>query len=294
MRTWILSFAIFLSLSLTAYAQIGINPSNDPPALSAGVDVDFADRGFLQPRLTAEEITAISNPAVGLMVFNLSSGKPIYFDGITWRNYDGTTSWSGCGDQIEVVHIRGAVAPVSKTVSYGTVTGIPGEPDKCWITRNLGSDHQAAAVDDATEASAGWYWQFNRKQGYMHTGATVTPAWNITSIEEDSDWIPANDPCAIELGAGWRLPTSTEWINVDASGGWDGWDDPWNSALKIHAAGYISESDGSLVIRGTGGFYWSGTQETATTGWYIILSNSDVDQWYTSKASGYSVRCIKQ
>ena len=70
-----------------------------------------------------------------------------------------------------------------------------------------GADHQATAVDDATEASAGWYWQFNRKQGYKHTGTTVIPAWNTTSIDEDSDWIPANDPCAIELGAGWRIPT---------------------------------------------------------------------------------------
>ena len=105
MRTWILSLAIFLCLSLAASAQIGINPSNDPPAPSAGVDVDFTDRGFLQPRLTAEQISAISNPAVGLMVFNLSTGKPVYYDGVTWRNYDGTANWSGCGDPIEVIHI---------------------------------------------------------------------------------------------------------------------------------------------------------------------------------------------
>jgi hypothetical protein len=293
MRTWILSYMIFLCFSLTTSAQVGINPSNDPPAPSAGVDVDFPHRGFLQPRLTAEEILAISNPAVGLMVFNLSTGKPIYFDGVTWRNYNGTSNWSGCGDPIEVIHIRGTVAPVSKTISYGTVTGIPGEPDKCWITSNLGSDHQATAVDDATEPSAGWYWQFNRKQGYKHTGTTVTPAWNITFIDEDSDWMMANDPCAIELGAGWRIPTWTEWSNVAASDTWSNWNGPWDSALKMHAAGYISESDGSLVIRGTGGFYWSGIQETGTTGWYIILAISDVDQWHTYKASGYSVRCIK-
>jgi hypothetical protein len=31
--------------------------------------------------------------------------------------------------------------------------------------QNLGADHQATSVDDATEAFAGGYWQFNRIQG---------------------------------------------------------------------------------------------------------------------------------
>ena len=37
------------------------------------------------------------------------------------------------------------VAPVDKTVTYSTVTGIPGEPTKCWITSNLGASQQATA-----------------------------------------------------------------------------------------------------------------------------------------------------
>ena len=82
-----------------------------------------------------------------------------------------------CGSSLIINHIAlGGVAPVNKTVTYGTTTNIPGEPTKCWITSNLGADHQAASVDDATEASAGWYWQFNREQGYKHVGSTLTPA----------------------------------------------------------------------------------------------------------------------
>jgi hypothetical protein len=79
-----------------------------------------------------------------------------------------TTACPGftCGDTIFVNHVAGSVAPVSKIVTYGTVTNIPGETAKCWITQNLGASQQATAVNDATEASAGWYWQFNRKQGY--------------------------------------------------------------------------------------------------------------------------------
>ena len=56
-------------------------------------------------------------------------------------------------------------------------------------------------VNDATEASAGWYWQFNLKQGFKHDGSSRTPytTW-INSINENTDWNSANDPCVIELG----------------------------------------------------------------------------------------------
>jgi hypothetical protein len=87
-----------------------------------------------------------------------------------------TTSGSWvCGNSIIINHVVGNIAPVTKTVTYGTVTGIPGASSKCWITSNLGADHQATAVNDDTEASAGWYWQFNRQQGFKHDGTTRTP-----------------------------------------------------------------------------------------------------------------------
>ena len=113
-----------------------------------------------------------------------------------------------------ITHLAGAIAPVTKTVRYGAGNSIPGEPTKCWITQNLGADHQATAINDATEASAGWYWQFNRKQGFKHDGTTRTPNTNwINPIDETSDWTTTNDPCSIELGSAWHVPTNTEWTN---------------------------------------------------------------------------------
>ncbi len=198
-----------------------------------------------------------------------------------------------CNSSITVNHMTGLVAPVDKTVTYGIVRDIPGEPDKCWITSNLGATHQATAVNDTTEASAGWYWQFNRKQGYKNDGSTVTPSWTITSISETSDWVAANDPCTIELGANWRIPTSTDWTNVDASGNWNDWNGPWNSALKIHAAGYLYGRDGSQSSRGSDGFYWSSSQLNATLCWYLNFNNSNSNMGGNEKAFGFSVRCVR-
>jgi hypothetical protein len=216
-----------------------------------------------------------------------SNGQVLTFYGIpTWQT-------SPCGLSKLVNHVAGSVAPVNKTVIYGTVNNIPGEPTKCWITSNLGADHQATAVNDATEASAGWYWQFNRKQGYKHDGSNRTPNTPWSYINENLDWQTTNDPCTNELGPGWRIPTYTEWANVDASGSWTNWNGPWNSGLKLHAAGYLYSNDGSLYGRGSSGYYWSSTQIGAYGGWYLGFGSGDSNMYGDNKAGGFSVRCVR-
>ena len=203
-----------------------------------------------------------------------------------------------CGvSSLTINHLTtGGVAPVDKTVTYGTVTNIPGETTKCWITRNLGAAQQANYVDDASEASAGWYWQFNRERGFKHDGTTRTPAttW-ITSISETSDWLPANDPCTLELGSGWRIPTKTEWENVDGTNGgdWTNWNGPFGSALNLHAAGYLYYRYGSLDYRGSDGNYWSSVQYDATNGWYLFFYSDLSYMFAVTKANGFSVRCLR-
>jgi len=201
-----------------------------------------------------------------------------------------------CGNSILTVnHIAtGGVAPVDKATTYGTVTNIPGEPTKCWITKNLGATNQASTVNDATEAAAGWYWQFNRKQGYKHDGTTRTPAttW-ISNINENSGWIAANDPCTIELGNSWRLPSNTEWNNVNTSGGWTSYLGPWNSGLKIHASGAVTAASGSRIDIGVTGYFWSSTQNYSVYAYYFYCRNNASTTYSDLKANAVTIRCIK-
>ena len=198
-------------------------------------------------------------------------------------------AFTSCGSSFPVNHCTsGGVAPENKTVNYGTVTSSLSGTSKCWITQNLGADNQASSATDATDASAGWYWQFNRKQGYK---VGPTPAWTITSISETSDWTAANDPCTIELGTGWRIPTNTEWTNAD--GAWANYDDTYNSVLKLHAAGYLYNSDGSLDTRGTSGVYWSSTHNVAANGWVLSFVSSNSIMSQGNKAYGFSLRCLR-
>jgi hypothetical protein len=201
-----------------------------------------------------------------------------------------------CGGSLIINHVAGDVAPVTKTVTYGTVEGIPGETSKCWITSNLGAGHQATAKDDATEASAGWYWQFNRMQGYKHDGTTRIPGTWIDYINENGGWNYYQDPCRIELEGDWRIPTYDEWYNVDDQGGWTDWNGPWNSSLKMHAAGYL-DSNGDLLSRGTEGKYWSETQIELSgfyLGRFLSFYSTSCFMYYYDKEYGMSVRCVRE
>ncbi|MCX6266132.1 MAG: hypothetical protein NTW16_02065 [Bacteroidetes bacterium] len=197
-----------------------------------------------------------------------------------------------CGTSFTRTHTADTVSPVTKTVTYGTVTNIPDETAKCWITRNLGASQQPNTVNDNTEASAGWYWQFNRTQGYMYDGTTRTPntVW-INPVAEDSDWQSANDPCSLLLGSVWRLPTRTEWLNVNT---WTDWNGAFNSGLQLHAAGYLNNTNGLLIGRGSQGYYWNSKQGSTESGGAQHLSSNDIyASLYYYKSCGFSARCVR-
>ena len=285
-----LCLLLFAGISL--FAQVGISNNGSVPAASAMLDVNSTTRGMLPPRMTTAQRNAIASPDEGLFIYNTDQKTLNVYNGSGWKSMTPFPDFT-CGSTMVINHAAGAVAPVNKTVKYGTVTGIPGEESKCWITRNLGADHQATAVNDATEASAGWYWQYNRKQGYKHDGTTRTPntTW-ISGTLETSGWIAANDPCSIELGLSWRIPTDTEYYNVDNTGGWTTWTGPWSSGLMLHAAGLLNDSNGGLSFRGSQGCYWSSNQIDGN-GRYLVFANGYSVINHDFESYGFSVRCVR-
>jgi len=86
-----LSFTIVMLLifSSAMFAQVGINSDNSAPNSSAGLDVNFDNKGFLPPRMSTAQINAIATPAEGLMVYNLSIHCPVYYNGTGWKRTDG-------------------------------------------------------------------------------------------------------------------------------------------------------------------------------------------------------------
>lgn len=76
------TFLVFGQLN----AQVGINDNGDPPDVSAGLDVDFSNKGFLPPRLTIAQRDAITTPAAGLFIFNTDENCLQFYDGSKWSS----------------------------------------------------------------------------------------------------------------------------------------------------------------------------------------------------------------
>ena len=75
-------------ISLSAISQnIGINSNGTSPDNSAGLDVDFNDKGILIPRLTTAERDAISSPAIGLMIYNKDCNIFQFRDNANWVSF---------------------------------------------------------------------------------------------------------------------------------------------------------------------------------------------------------------
>ncbi|MBP6872313.1 MAG: hypothetical protein KBC43_09935 [Bacteroidales bacterium] len=283
---------------ISAAGSLGVGTAT--PEVTAIADLSSTSRGFLPPRMTQTQVAAIPAPANGLLVFNTTDEKYyIYVELVNaWKEIlygSGTIGGAfTCGNSIIINHVASTVAPVDKTVTYGTVTNVPGETSKCWITQNLGADHEADFATDNTEPSAGWYWQYNRMQGFKHDGTTRTPntTW-LTPISENAEWQLANDPCALLLGNEWRLPTYNEWYNVDVSGGWNGYNATYSSLLKLHVSGYLANSSGALQYRGSMTGFWSSSQVDNGFGWGMFIWQMDCYMNSFNKAFGYNARCIK-
>lgn len=210
------------------------------------------------------------------------------------------------------------------------VTNISGT-NRTWITRNLGAIAEATSFIDTSFTSVGCFFQFNRSQAYRnypHDGwMTVSPAWpqlawgNLTAINENSDWLLANDPCNLQLGGSWRLPTLTEYqsvatyLNTNMSG-FTG-DDFFSTDLKWYYSSSLQYWNGCYTFDIANSNYpaditvfndfsfWNSTSLDSTTGgtirfglaWtppnVVIAYTNGAGPAMGNKVEGYQVRCLK-
>ena len=83
----IFAFLTALLIASSAFAQsVGINADGSAPNSSAMLDVSSTTKGFLAPRMTLAQRTAISTPATGLTVYQTDGNIGLYcYDGSVWQ-----------------------------------------------------------------------------------------------------------------------------------------------------------------------------------------------------------------
>jgi hypothetical protein len=74
-------FVFFINFSS---AQVKISSSSGNPDSSAGLEVDFSNKGFLPPRMNTTQRNAIQSPAVGLMILNTDNYCMEYYRPSGW------------------------------------------------------------------------------------------------------------------------------------------------------------------------------------------------------------------
>lgn len=81
----LLFVAVLILATCSLTSQVAITTDGSDPDASAMLDVKSSSKGFLPPRMTLTQRSNISNPAVGLLVYQIdgSSGY-YYYDGTEW------------------------------------------------------------------------------------------------------------------------------------------------------------------------------------------------------------------
>ncbi len=74
----LITLSVILLMGFASFAQVGINENGSAPDNSAMLDVNSTTKGLLIPRMDNGQMTSITNPAAGLLVYN-TDYKCFYF-----------------------------------------------------------------------------------------------------------------------------------------------------------------------------------------------------------------------
>ncbi len=144
--------AVLMCITSTQiFAQgVGINSNGAAPDPSAGLDINFSDKGLLPPRLSTSERNSISNPANGLVVYNTDTDCLNIWNGSSWRQ-----SCYDCDFATPVIGNNGPVC-AGGTLNL-TCTEVPGATYS-WIGPNgFSSTDQNPSIQEVTTGAGGVY-----------------------------------------------------------------------------------------------------------------------------------------
>jgi len=180
---------------------------------------------------------------------------------------------------------------------------------KTWMDRNLGASRAATFSTDA-DAYGDLYQWGRTADGHQCRNSGTTSSLSSTDQPDNSNFILApnsiydwrspqndnlwqgvngvNNPCPL----GYRIPSFNE-LNAERTG-WsqNNSTNAINSPLKLPVSGYRSNTDGSLNNLVHYGIYWSNSVNGANA-WNIFFFSGSAYGFDYGRASGFSVRCIK-
>jgi len=314
MKNIFILITLFL-LSIKIVAQVGIGTTN--PETVAALDIVSTNKGFLPPRVA--DVTVISTPVAGLMVYDNTKQCMRYYNGTIWSDcMGGITPAFTCGDTMS--DIDGNTYP---TVLIG---------GQCWMAADLkvrtypngdpipyidNNVTWAALANNNIDDAYSFYGDSNNDGtidiAYPNYGALYTYS---TAIADN--WARDNSTTNSEGGQGicpdgWHLPTDAEWTNlttflggISVAGGkmketgTTHWNSPNTGATNSSGftalpSGFRHSNNGTFRNVDQRSYWWSSTEFAGSSAYNLNLHNLVANAFRNgmNKSNGYCVRCLR-
>ena len=299
------------TVSATVYSTVAINGVNVTIPITASSGGTYLSQAYSSTGVTGLTLTSgygmipagssnlvltLSGTAntAGNAVFNVAIG------GQTCAITVVVASWANQYPANSVFCAAGATAIVDVT---NPTTGLT------WMDRNLGASQVATSSTD--QNAYGDLYQWGRRADGHQCGTSPTTA-TLSSVDQPAhgnfilapnapvDWRSpqnanlwqgvngVNNPCP----NGYRLPTETELNNERLSWGQNNNVGAFAAPLKWTLAG-ARDSNGSLYVDGTTGYYWSSTVSGSNSR-SLSFGSIGAGMNVFSRANGFTVRCLKE
>jgi hypothetical protein len=200
-------------------AKIGTNPGNKLP--SAVLELESTTKGFLLPRMTAAQMTAIAAPATGLAVYNTDDNCTFIYNGTTWLSLCAGAA-NGLTKTGNVISLGGALtAPTTITTTGANTLTLAGLQTGANTDDLLTLDATTGTIARRTVADV-----ISSAGMFVIGGNTVTSNATLGTNSNHSLSIETNNVTHLTISnAGAITQNTTGQVtfagNVDATGGLD-------------------------------------------------------------------------
>lgn len=166
---------LILAASLLSFAAAsaqtgGVGVGTTTPDASSALDVTSTTKGFLMPRMTTVQRTAIASPATGLQVYDTTTNSQWYFNGAVW--VQGATSAT---DNTNDSWVDNAGNTVLSSGKVGVGTSTLSNPNSKFEIHTQGTEYFPILFKSLDRAST----DPDYIQGFNFMGSDDIAVWSV-------------------------------------------------------------------------------------------------------------------